>query len=149
MWDHPDDPSSHLLLLVRITFTYQNPAEEDFVGLIREGNWRILPHRFLINETKSSLDPKDVSDFMEVLSNMREFFPEQAHCQIVGVIASLYVDESLLRYAERNGLIVLSFGDEGMNLRNTDGLAPRLFQQLIPFLMPSIVPSPHPTAARR
>ena len=52
---------------------------------------------------------------------------DQPHRQIVGVVASLYVDESLVRYAERSGLIVLSFGDEGMDLRNTDGFAPRLF----------------------
>jgi len=82
---------------------------------------------FLINETKSSLDPKDVSDFVEVLSTVREYFPEQAQRQVVGVIASLYVDESLVRYAERSGLIVLSFGDQGMDVRNTTGFSPRLF----------------------
>ncbi len=85
------------------------------------GDW------FLINETKSTLAPEDVSDFVEVLANVRQFFPEQAHRQIVGVIASLYVDESLVRYAERNGLIILSFGDEGMDLRNSEGFAPRVF----------------------
>jgi len=82
---------------------------------------------FLINETKSTLAPEDVSDFVEVLASVRQFFPEQAHRQIVGVIASLYVDESLVHYAERNGLIVLSFGDEGMDLRNSDGFSPRTF----------------------
>jgi len=82
---------------------------------------------FLINETKSSLDPKDVSDFVKTLSSVREFFPEQADRQIVGVIASLYVDESLARHAERNGLIVLSFGEDGMDVRNTEGFRPHLF----------------------
>lgn len=82
---------------------------------------------FLINETKSSLKPADVDEFVETLSTAREFFPEQADRRIVGALASLYVDESLARYAERNGLIILSFGDDGMDLRNRSGFSPRLF----------------------
>lgn len=81
----------------------------------------------LINETKSSLKPTDVDEFVETLSTAREFFPEHAERRVVGALASLYVDESLARYAERNGLIILSFGDEGMDLRNSSEFSPRLF----------------------
>lgn len=81
----------------------------------------------LINETKSSLKPTDVDEFVETLATAREFFPEHAERRVVGALASLYVDESLARYAERNGLIILSFGDEGMDLRNSSAFSPRLF----------------------
>lgn len=81
----------------------------------------------LINETKSSLKPTDVDEFVEILSTVREFFPEQAERRVVGALASLYVDESLARYAERNGLIILSFGDDGMDLRNSPDFSPRMF----------------------
>lgn len=81
----------------------------------------------LINETKSRLSPQDVTGFAETLSSVREFFPEAADRHIVGAIASLYVDESLVRFAERNGLIVLGFGQDVMDVLNTPEFSPRYF----------------------
>lgn len=117
----PDDRVEEMAVRV-IRRSRENPAiTREFDVITACGDW------FLINETKSTLAPEDVTDFVEVLASVRQFFPEQAHRQIVGVIASLYVDESLVRFAERNGLIILSFGDEGMDLRNSEGFAPRTF----------------------
>ncbi|RLT37295.1 MAG: hypothetical protein DWI57_13845 [Chloroflexi bacterium] len=82
---------------------------------------------FLINETKSRLSPQDVTDFGEALASVRQFFPEVADKRIVGAIASLYVDESLVRFAERNGLIVLGFGQDVMDVLNSPGFSPRFF----------------------
>lgn len=82
---------------------------------------------FLINETKSRLAPQDVTDFIKTLTSVREFFPEVTEKQIVGAIASLYVDESLVRFAERNGLIVLGFGQDVMDVLNSPGFSPRFF----------------------
>ncbi|RLT41994.1 MAG: hypothetical protein DWI57_06200 [Chloroflexi bacterium] len=117
----PGDRIEEMAVRVRRRSQLDRTRSREFDVITACGDW------FLINETKSTLAPEDVSDFVEVLSSVREFFPEQAHRQIVGVIASLYVDESLARHAERNGLIVLSFGDDGMDLRNTEGFFPRLF----------------------
>lgn len=117
----PDDRVEEMAVRV-VRRSQTNPAiTREFDVITACGDY------FLINETKSTLAPEDVSDFVEVLASVRQFFPEQAHRQIVGVIASLYVDESLVRFAERNGLIILSFGDEGMDLRNSDGFLPRTF----------------------
>ena len=82
---------------------------------------------FLINETKSRLSPQDVTDFGEALASVRQFFPEVADKRIVGAIASLYVDESLVRFGERNGLIVLGFGQDVMDVLNSPGFSPRFF----------------------
>lgn len=82
---------------------------------------------FLINETKSRLSPQDVTEFVEALSSVREFFPEVADKRIVGAIASLYVDESLVRFGERNGLIVLGFGQDVMDVLNSPSFSPRFF----------------------
>lgn len=117
----PDDRVEEMAVRV-IRRSRENPAiTREFDVITACGDW------FLINETKSTLAPEDVTDFVEVLASVRQFFPEQAHRQIVGVIASLYVDESLVRFAERNGLIILSFGDAGMDLRNSEGFSPRTF----------------------
>ncbi|MBS1253236.1 MAG: hypothetical protein MAG451_02285 [Anaerolineales bacterium] len=82
----------------------------------------------LINETKSRLDPEAVKDFADLLPQVHEFFPEHAGQQIIGAIASLYVDESLVRYGERLGLIVLGFGEDVMEVLNTPGFKPKSFK---------------------
>ena len=49
------------------------------------------------------------------------FFPEYADKKIVGAIASLYVDENLVRLGENLGLVVLGFGDDVMQVLNSSG----------------------------
>lgn len=81
----------------------------------------------LINETKSQLKPEDVEKFVTTLSEAREFFPEYAEKKIIGVIASLYVDDSIVRFSERSGLIVLGFGEDVMEVLNQPGFVPKAF----------------------
>ncbi|MBM4458676.1 MAG: hypothetical protein FJ011_13055 [Chloroflexi bacterium] len=81
----------------------------------------------LINETKSRLDPQIVRDFADHLPEDREFFPEYAGRQFIGAIASLYVDESLVRQGEKLGLIVLGFGEGVMDVLNSPGFIPKAF----------------------
>jgi hypothetical protein len=81
----------------------------------------------LINETKSRLDPQIVRDFADHLSEAREFFPEYAGQEFIGAIASLYVDESLVRQGEKLGLIVLGFGEGVMDVLNSPGFIPKAF----------------------
>lgn len=81
----------------------------------------------LINETKSSLDPDAVTQFVDLLSRAGEFFPEYAGKKIIGAIASLYVDASLVRFGEKQGLIVLGFGEDVMEVLNSPEFAPKEF----------------------
>ena len=81
----------------------------------------------LINETKSSLAPEAVTQFVDLLSRTREFFFEYTDKKIIGVIASLYVDPSLVRFGERQGLIVLGFGEDVMDVLNSPEFTPREF----------------------
>jgi len=81
----------------------------------------------LINETKSSLNTKDVDDFVAQMMEARGFFPEHHDKRFIGAIASLYVDESIVRYGENQGLIVLGFGEDVMEVLNTPGFVPREF----------------------
>jgi hypothetical protein len=75
----------------------------------------------LINETKSRLRPEDVTAFAQSLPTVRSYFPEYADHKIIGAVASLYVDESIVRQGERLGLIVLGFGEEMMEMLNQPG----------------------------
>ena len=81
----------------------------------------------LINETKSSLSPEAVREFVDLLSRVREYFPEYEGKKIIGAIASLYVDPSLVRFGERQGLIVLGMGEELMDVLNSPGFRPKAF----------------------
>jgi hypothetical protein len=81
----------------------------------------------LINETKGRLTPEHIPAFVKRLGTVRDFFPEYAGKRILGAMASLYVDESLVRLGERHGQIVLGFGQDLMDVLNAPGFVPREF----------------------
>lgn len=78
-----------------------------------------------VDETKSALDSEDVKDFIMDIQKFRNFFPEYEKNKIIGVLASLYVDENVIRYAERSGFLVLAVGDKLMEVMNTKGFKPK------------------------
>ncbi len=81
----------------------------------------------LFNETKSRLRPGDVDRLIERLGRVRAYFPEYEGRKIIGSLASLYVDPSLVTYATRQGMLVLATGDELMDVVNEPELTLREF----------------------
>ncbi len=80
----------------------------------------------LVNETKSRLSPDAITNFVQnTLPVAKTFFPEYADKKVVGAIASLYVDESLVRYGEKLGVIVLGFGEDVMEVLNSPDFKPK------------------------
>jgi myosin heavy subunit len=78
-----------------------------------------------LNSTKSSLRSADVDHLVtKEIAAFREFFPEYAHYPVVGILASLAVEDSVLNYAERQGLVVLGVGDQLMEVKNRPGFKP-------------------------
>ncbi len=80
-----------------------------------------------LNSTKSTLRSADVDHFTKEVAAFREFFPEYANYPVVGILASLSVEESVLNYAERCGLVVLGIGDELMEIKNRSGFSPKFW----------------------
>ncbi len=78
-----------------------------------------------VNETKSTLDSEDVKDFIKDIQEFRDYFPEYEKNKVIGVLASLYVDENVIKYAERSGFLVLAVGDKLMEVMNTKGFKPK------------------------
>ncbi|NUO07565.1 MAG: hypothetical protein HUU08_02630 [Candidatus Brocadia sp.] len=78
-----------------------------------------------VDDTKSTLDSDDVKDFIKAIQGFRDFFPEYKGKKIVGILASLFVDESVIRYAEKSGFFVLAVGDKLMEVKNTKGFKPK------------------------
>lgn len=81
----------------------------------------------LINETKSRLRPDDIPAFVERLQEARTFLPEYADKQIIGTLASLYIDPSLVVYAERQGIVLLGVVDGLMKILNSTEFHPKLY----------------------
>lgn len=66
-----------------------------------------------------------VDRLVEESDIFREFFPEYRDEPVVGILASLAVEESVLSYAEKQGLVVLAVGDQVMEIRNRPGFVPK------------------------
>ena len=81
----------------------------------------------LINETKSQLDPEAVDTFIKVLQEARDFFPQYKEKKVIGALASLYIDTSLVRHIEKQGLIAMAVGHNLMDVLNSPGFKPREF----------------------
>ncbi len=78
-----------------------------------------------VDETKSTLDSEDVNDFIKDIQEFRDFFPEYKKYKIIGILASLYADEGVIRYAEKSGFLVLAVGDKLMEVKNSKGFKPK------------------------
>ena len=78
-----------------------------------------------VDETKITLDSEDVKDFIEDIQGFRDFFPEYEKNKVVGILAGLYVDEGVIKYAEKAGFLVLAIGDALMEIKNTKGFKPK------------------------
>ncbi|MEE4379896.1 MAG: hypothetical protein V2J55_20605 [Candidatus Competibacteraceae bacterium] len=78
-----------------------------------------------LNSTKSTLRSADVDGFAQEVAAFRVFFPEHAATPIVGILSSLYIDPSVLTFAERQGLLVLGVGDQLMEVKNSAGFVPK------------------------
>ncbi len=78
-----------------------------------------------LNSTKATLRSAAVGDFIEEIDLFRVFFPEYAETPIVGILGSLRVDESVLKYAIKTGFVVLATGDRLMETMNPPGFVPK------------------------
>lgn len=78
-----------------------------------------------VDSTKSTLDSEDVKDFSRDIQEFRDFFPEYKGKKVVGIMASLSVDESVVKYAEKAGFFVLAVGDKLREVKNTKGFRPK------------------------
>jgi len=76
----------------------------------------------LVNETKSRLNSKHVERLLAKLAELPTVFPEYAYKRIIGVLASLYPDPSIVSRATSAGILVMGMGDEAMHVLNPEAL---------------------------
>ena len=78
-----------------------------------------------LNSTKATLRSADVDRFVEDIATFREFFPEYDDRALIGILASLDFDASVLAYAETKGFLVIAVGDQLMEVKNHPGFEPK------------------------
>jgi len=82
----------------------------------------------IINETKSTLRADDVRHLLDdILPYIRDYFPEYREFQIIGCVASLHVKQDVLRFASKQGLVVLGMREGLIKVINPDGFQMRYF----------------------
>jgi len=74
----------------------------------------------LINEMKSRLNNRDVDEVMAKLEDFDELFPEYAGRRCVGILASLNVDGSVVRYATSQKIYCMGMSDDTMRVLNPE-----------------------------
>ncbi|MBI3763815.1 MAG: hypothetical protein HY260_18375 [Chloroflexi bacterium] len=117
----PEDEIDFMAVRVRRRHTSDSGRSQEFDVVA------ICGEHVLLNETRTRLKPGDVDEFVETLSKAREFFPEYDDKKIIGAIASLYVDETVVRHGEKQGVLVLGLGEDLMDVLNAPGFVPRVF----------------------
>ncbi len=95
-------------------------------GIVREYDAiAVTEEHVFINYTKSALRSVDIDFFVKDIQEFRDFLPEYKDKRLIGVAASLYVDEGVIRYAENIGFMVISVGDQLMEVKNKKGFKPK------------------------
>jgi hypothetical protein len=95
-------------------------------GRVREFDaYAIASDLAAVNSTKATLRSADVDHMIDEIAAFREFLPERARLPVVGILATLAVNDSVLNYAERLGFLVLAVGDQVMEVKNRPGFEPR------------------------
>lgn len=104
---------------VRVTKALPDGRSQEYDVIAVCGNY------VLICEAKSRLRPEQVRKFCNKLSEARDFLPEYAEKQIIGALGTFYIDPSLIKHCERQGLIMLGVIDGLMQILNEEGFAPK------------------------
>ncbi|MBD2395597.1 DUF3782 domain-containing protein [Cyanobacterium aponinum FACHB-4101] len=72
----------------------------------------------LVVEVKSSLGVEDVKELMADLKRFRQFFPEYNQKKLYGAVAGIEIEEGADKYANKQGLFVLSQKGEAVGILN-------------------------------
>ncbi|MCD6505042.1 hypothetical protein J7M22_00325 [Candidatus Poribacteria bacterium] len=76
-----------------------------------------------VAEVKSQFKADHVDRFSEKLRRFRELFPEYEDKRLIGVIASLYLDEGVIRYATAKGYYAMGMKGDYMDFLNAEELS--------------------------
>jgi len=87
--------------------------------------YALAPDLAAVNSTKATLRSADVDKLVDEITTFRALLPAHAHLPVVGILATLAVDPSVLNYAQKKGFLMLAVGDQVMEVKNRPGFEPK------------------------
>ncbi len=78
---------------------------------------------FYVNETKSNLRSEYIGKFIEMLGEIRDYFPEIGDRRIIPIFSSLHIPEDTMTYLTRSRIYAMGMGEDTMTLLNFGELA--------------------------
>ena len=78
-------------------------------------------------EVKTTLNSKDVDNFLYKLNNFTHFFPSHRNSKIYGAMAYLTVDQNADEYAKKQGLFTIKATGDSATITNKKSFKPRVF----------------------
>lgn len=80
----------------------------------------VVSEKVFVVDVKSQYKSEYVDRFSQKLDRFNRLFPEYGEERIVGVIASLYLDESVVRYATAKGYYAMGMKGDYMDFLNAE-----------------------------
>ncbi len=74
--------------------------------------------KVIINETKSTPKIEYIDDFIEVLKEIEDYFPEYKGKEIIPIFSSLYLSEEIVKYLTKKKIYAMAMKDDNMDLLN-------------------------------
>lgn len=78
----------------------------------------VYDDKILINETKSSPRIDYINEFIEVLKEVYDYFPEYKGKRIIPIFSSLYIPENVVTYLTKVKVYAMAMRDDVMELLN-------------------------------
>lgn len=78
----------------------------------------VCDNKVIVNETKSTLRLHYIDDFMSLLKEFYDFFPEYSQKRVISLFASLYLPEDVVRYLTKSGIYAMAIKGDTMDLVN-------------------------------
>ncbi len=78
-----------------------------------------------VTEVKSKLLSGDVKDFVKKLGRFKKFFPEYSDKNVVGAVAGITIDDSVINFAVTHGLFVIAQKGESVAIVNSSDFVPK------------------------
>ena len=72
----------------------------------------------LVNETKSTPKIEYIKEFIEVLDEVYDYFPEHKGKRIIPVFSSFYLPEDIVKYLTKHKIYALGMKDDTMEILN-------------------------------
>ena len=73
---------------------------------------------WIVVESKNDPKLKDVDGFREILSELKDYFPQYASLRLYPIFAALSVPDHVVKYCTRHQIYALGLGPETMQLLN-------------------------------